>query len=349
MVWYCGKECQRRHWKTGGHKDECKRLCVYSALWVTRVGVDDAMLELATGTRVNPVHKVLEKAFHAWLMHERRSTTHLAIEHQAGDSARLLRRLSSDPTFDPNRKIQLPAIQAQPRHPLYSVAVLDGEWGTEAACALLSTRGIDVLLPSGEDDYTVLESFVGSRRCMLNGIDPLDALVVQVTPQEALTRAPLYNKRVLQADSAMPVELRPHKCSMIASVLDWYVCCGGNALDSVVHAFGVDSNGMDLDSTCVVCTRNACTPKARTVSAAGQARRREVEVILDQLRVAARGYKTELPLLLKRLFDEWCPGASNAVRLLTAGYMRYDAPQGVSWLTPRAPPSDTSTPDAVSA
>jgi len=308
---------------------------MYSTLWVYRLGFDDAVLEIVTGKHENPVRGVLARACNAWLEHDSVFPSRFSIEYKAGDSARLIRWLSNDPTFDPNRKIVDVTIQVQPMHPLYYFMVSGGEWSSEAACALLSTRGIDVLLPSGEDDYTVLESVMRCHGSYC--IDPFDTVLVQATPAEALTRAPLTNSRVRQWNRApfVPVEQRPHNCSVLAFILDRYVCYGGNALDAVVHAFGVDSNGMDLDCTCVVCTRNACTPKVECVTAAAKDRRREALLTLDQLRVAVRKYKTELPLLLKRLFDAWCPGASAAVCVMTTGYLRYDAPPGVSWLTPK--------------
>jgi len=210
-------------------------------------------------------------------------------------------------------------------HPLCSV-MGGGGWRTEAFHALLSANGTDVLLPSGCDSpFTTLQVLSGHE------MPVFDSLLVSVTPPEALTYVPVESWNA--QENALPLYQRPHHCSILARLLDRYIRYGGDALNAVVRAFGVDSNGIDLFAHCAICNKNASTPKTiATESMSAQVK--EVEATLDQLRRSVRQYKTGLPLTMKRLFDEWCPGASLPLSVLTTGYLDY-TPTETRWLVPR--------------
>ena len=51
-VWYCGAECSKKGWKTGGHKQLCGRLPVEQPIKLTEMSINVLTSEMLTGVSI---------------------------------------------------------------------------------------------------------------------------------------------------------------------------------------------------------------------------------------------------------------------------------------------------------
>jgi len=303
MAWYCSRECARLHWTTGDHRTDCKRLRQYDA-------VVHGDREMALG-----------HTFEAWFESERRikrghkNSGALSIEYHRGDAERLVRRLSSVyPDFDFNRQ------SSTGSHPLAYIAASEFvPWRCEAFMAILSAPGVNVLRPFAS----------GSRKTAIEAVvevlgvededDRIAASLMDVTPPALLTGIPINCFRV-----GTHTNTDPHRCSILSALLRRYVMSGDGheTLNSLVRAFGVDSNGMDLARVCNRCNFNATAPSNLRVMWPEQ-RDRLVATLetLKQLKASLQRYHSELPVVVCSFFDPVFLGASTSLCAITTSYL----------------------------
>jgi hypothetical protein len=212
-------------------------------------------------------------------------------------------------------------------------------WHEDIAISIISTPGFDPLSHSGEPySRTVLEAVLDKRSFLLPKCrDRLEAALLLVTPPWCLTAKPVNN------------EWTHHQCSMLGRILQNYLRYGPFSLDALVHVYGVDSNGIDLNRICTECSHNAvlgpCKGKGRCDIITGpedaETRKEDawryqyVAETIDQLRAKSKHYHTELPNQLRLLMQDWCGGAVSPVCSLTVGYLNYSNLPARP-LTPRA-------------
>jgi len=302
MAWYCSGECARIHWTAAGHKAECKRLRQYHAVMA------------------NDADAALGWTFEAWFESDRRAkhghvdNGAVSIEHHRGDATRLVRRLSTAyPGFDFNNQ------SCTDSHPLVFIAACEPvPWRYEAFMAILSALGVNVLRPFSRDARkTVIEAVVEAL-----GADDQDdriaASLIDVTPPVVLTGLSVNCFRV-----SVSMGTDQHRCSILSELLRRYVVSGHGTLESLVRAFGVDSNGMNLTRTCERCRRRVGMPSIAWRNCWLKQRERHDMTLkaIEQLNTSLQRYRSELPIALVSIFDSPFLGAVTSLCALVASFL----------------------------